>query len=57
MNVTDLKNLLDDYGDHLGVVIVVPGDEYDAVYPIAEVDTHTGAAGEPEVTLTVQVDE
>lgn len=53
MTVGELKELLDDFGDHLPVVLVVNRGENDRHYAEFEVDT-TNRSGEPMVTLTAE---
>jgi hypothetical protein len=54
MNVGELKAVLDDYGDHVPVVIVVERGEHDRVYHEFEVDDRK-INGTPHVDLTVTV--
>lgn len=53
LTVGELKEYLDDYGDHLPVVIVVEDGPDERWYRAIEVDT-TSPAGEPHVVLGVE---
>lgn len=52
MNVKELKEELDNYGDHVEVVVLVEGEEADTVDAIAEVGY--SSLGNPRVELRVE---
>jgi hypothetical protein len=54
VNVGQLKELLDDYGDHLPVAVVVNKGERDEWFDEFDFGDET-RQGEPTVTLTVEL--
>lgn len=53
--VGELKEKLDDYGDHLIVEIVIETDENSVAHQEFEVDDYTSHGREPVVTLILDL--